>query len=123
MALVLPEGESVSGAVADSGVLFSERKRNGLINRGAGVHEGAKKPDGILDELIYDRYLMKMCGCYGNPKQEGRLQYQIEYILCGSDSDAANLRRSVELLFALRAAANLTSLFADSEKIRGGACG
>ncbi|MDE6911714.1 MAG: hypothetical protein K2P44_14795 [Lachnospiraceae bacterium] len=116
LALVLPEGESVSGAVADSGVLFSERKRNGLINRGVGVHEGAKKPDGILDELIYDRYLMKMCGCYGNPKQEGRLQYQIEYILCGSDSDAANLRRSVELLFALRAAANLTSLFADSEK-------
>ena len=50
LALVLPEGESVSGAVADSGVLFSERKRNGLINRGAGVHEGAKKPDGILDE-------------------------------------------------------------------------
>ncbi|MDE7321559.1 MAG: hypothetical protein K2N73_02315 [Lachnospiraceae bacterium] len=114
--LVLPEGKSVSGAVADKGTLFSQRKRSGVINQGIGLHRGTDKSDGILDDLIYDAYLMKMCGCYGKQKQEGRLQYQIEYILCGSDSDAANLRKSVELLFALRAAANLTSLYADSEK-------
>ena len=114
--LVLPEGQSVSEAVVDGAPLFSERKRNGTINQGTGLHEGAERPDGILDELIYDSYLMRKCGCYGKAKQEGRLQYQIEYILCGGDSDAANLRRSAELLFAVRAAANLTSLYADSEK-------
>lgn len=114
--LVLPEGQSVSEAVVDGASLFSERRRSGTINRGTGLHEGAERPDGILDELIYDSYLMRKCGCYGKLKQEGRVQYQIEYILCGSDSDAANLRKSAEILFALRAAANLTSLYADSEK-------
>ena len=33
-----------------------------------------------------------------------------------SISDAGNLRRSVEVLFALRSAANLASIYADSSK-------
>lgn len=114
--LVLPSGESVSGAVMDEGPYFSSRKKNGKINKGIGLHDGAEKPDGILDELIYNEYLMKMCGCFDKPKDGGLLQYQIEYILYGKNSDAANLRNSVELLFALRAAANLTSIYTDSTK-------
>ena len=58
--------------------------------------------------------MLKLYGCYTQPKEKGLLKYQNEYILYGFNSDAANLRRSVEVLFALRAAANLSSLYADS---------
>lgn len=100
----------------DEGPYFSSRMKNGKINKGMGLHEGIERPDGIIDELIYGEYLMKMCGCYTQPKEEGLLKYQIEYILYGKNSDVANLRNSTELLFALRSSANLTSILMDSEK-------
>ena len=112
--LVLPTGHTVSGAVMDSGPYFSARKKNGKINQGTGLHKGADKPDKLTDELIFGEYLIKLYGSYTQPKKEGLLQYQNEYILYGFNSDATNLRRSVEVLFALRAAANLSSLYADS---------
>lgn len=114
--LVLPQGKSVSGAVMDAGPCFSSRMKGGAVNRGTGLRKGADRPDGLLDELIYGEYLMKMCGCYTQPKDKGLLRYQTEYILCGYNSDAANLRNTAELLFALRAAANLAALCADSVK-------
>lgn len=111
--LVLPTGHTVSGAVMDAGPYFSARKKNGKINQGTGLQKSADKPDKLTDELIFGEYLIKLYGCYTQPKEEGLLQYQNEYILYGFNSDAANLRRSVEVLFALRAAANLSSLYAD----------
>lgn len=115
MMLVLPDS-GVSGAVTDNGPYFSSRMKNGKINKGTGLHEGVDRPDGVVDELIYGEYLMKMCGCYTQPRDKGLLNYQIEYILYGKNSDAANLRSSVERLFALRAAANMVSICGDSVK-------
>lgn len=116
LALTLSDGDSVSGAVMDAGPYFTIRKNVGTINKGIGLHEGINRPDGIVDELIYGEYLMKKCGNYIEPKDEGLLKYQIEYILYGFNSDAGNLKRSVEVLFALRSAANLVSIYADSAK-------
>lgn len=116
LSLVMPEHASVSGAVMEGGPYFSARRKSGNINRGIGLHEGVDRPDGIVDELIYGAYLMKMCGNYRTPKNEGLLKYQTEYILCGFQSDAENLRGCVERLFALRAAANLMAIYADTAK-------
>ncbi|MDE7476563.1 MAG: hypothetical protein K2M91_01200, partial [Lachnospiraceae bacterium] len=114
--LVLPAGKTVSGAVMDAGPYFSARKKSGKINKGIGLHKGVDRPDKLTDELIYGEYLMKMCGNYIEPKDEGLLKYQMEYILYGFNSDAGNLRRSVEMLFALRSAANLAYIYTDSAK-------
>lgn len=116
VSLAMPIGKSVSGAVMDGGAYFSSRRKSGKINKGTGLHEGATKPGGIVDELIYDEYLMKMCGYFDKPKEAGLLKYQVEYILHGLDSDAANLQRTAEILFGLRSAANLSSIFSDSAK-------
>lgn len=114
LALILPGKESLSGAVMDEGSYFTSRMKNGKINKGIGLHEGTDRPDGVVDELIYGEYLMKKYGSYMEPKDTGLLKYQIEYILYGFNSDAGNMRRNAELLFALRAAANLTYIYTDS---------
>lgn len=116
LALALPDGTLVSEGVMDTTSYFSMRKKAGVINKGIGLHGGIDRPDGLADELIYGEYLMKKCGNYIKPKDTGLLKYQIEYILYGFNSDAGNLRRSVEVLFALRSAANLASIYADSSK-------
>ncbi len=114
--LVLPRGASVSGAVVDKSEYLSERMRSGRVNRGCGLREGTAPPNGLTDELIYGEYLMKMCGNYAEVKEGGCLAYQIEYILYGNNSDAANLRASIMSLFSVRSAANLIYLYSDSAK-------
>ena len=116
LALTLPAGKSVSNAVMDTEPYFSARQKAGSINQGIGLHDGMHRPEGIVDELIYGEYLMAKCGNYIEPKDTGLLKYQIEYILYGFNSDAGNLRRSVEVLSALRLAANLTSIYMDSAR-------
>jgi len=116
LALVLTDHSSISGAVMDAGPYFSARQKNGKINQGIGLHEGIDRPDKIVDELIYGEYLLKKCGNYLKPKDSGLLKYQVEYILYGFSNDIDNFRRSVEVLFALQAAANLTSIYVDSDK-------
>lgn len=116
LSAVLPAGSSISGAVVTGGPYFSSRMQNGTVNKGTGLHKGMDRPDSIADELIYGEYLMKMCGCYAQPKESGLLRYQIEYILFGYDSDAANLRSSAEMLFALRGAADMIGICTDTGK-------
>lgn len=116
LGLALPRGKAVSTAVMGTETYFSARRQSGTINQGIGLHEGMDRPDGIVDELIYGEYLMKKCGNYVKPKDTGLLKYQIEYILYGFNSDAGNLRRSVEVLSALRLAANLASIYTDSAR-------
>jgi len=114
LSLVMPKDKAISKSVMDNGHYFSSRMKNKKINKGTGLHDGVDKPDSMIDELIYNEYLMKMCGSYSAPKNEGMLQYQIEYILYGKNSDAANLRACAERLYAVRAAANLAAINNDS---------
>ena len=44
------------------------------------------------------------------------MDYQVEYLLMGEASDITNLRKTVEILFAIREAANSAYLFTDKEK-------
>ena len=90
--------------------------KSGHVNKGTGLRACAEKPDSIADELIYNEYLAKACGNYRNVKDGSLLNYELEYILCGNDSDISNLRDCAERLFALRSVSNAIYLFQDSVK-------
>jgi hypothetical protein len=113
---VTPSDDKMSHAVVEGGPYYSVRSKNGNINKGSGIHEGVDKAGGVIDEFIYNEYLMTMCGTYTNPKEEGQLKYQMEYILYGCNSDEGNMKNLVERLFALRAASNMMCIYADSSK-------
>lgn len=112
--LVMPDDEKVSGAVVNIKDYYSERARAGTVNAGIGLHEGAERSDGLVDELIYGEYLMKMCGNYRDQKENSLLKYQIEYILYGFSSDASNLSACLATLFAMRSVGNLISIYSSS---------
>lgn len=69
------------------------------------------------DELIFNEYLLKKCGCYTNPKEKGLLAYQLEYILAGKSNDLENLKTIVNRLLLMKEAANVIYLFFDSAKM------
>jgi hypothetical protein len=113
---VTPSGDKMSSAVVEGGPYYSVRVKSGNINKGSGIHEGVDKASGIIDEFIYNEYLMTTCGTYTNPKDKGQLKYQMEYILYGCNSDEGNMKNVVERLFALRAASNMMCIYTDSSK-------
>jgi hypothetical protein len=112
----MPSGDKVSDAKVSGGPYYTSRVKSGNINKGNGLHDGADKPDGFMDEIFYTLYLMNTCGTYTTPKDDGLLKYQIEYILFGHDSDELNLKTCVEALFTFRAASNYISIYNDDVK-------
>lgn len=93
--------EMVTGRVLENGLLLSE---------------SAKRDDSILSKLLYQQYLMEKLGNYSNPG-DGALQYQIEYILAGKESDTENLKAMAEKLLLVREGVNAASLAVDSGKM------
>lgn len=98
-----------------SGVNLSNYISARSCNQGSGLlgRESTK----AVDELIFNEYLLKKCGCYTSPKETGALEYQVEYILEGKSSDIENLKAVVNRLLLIRETANVVYLFSDSAKM------
>jgi hypothetical protein len=74
-------------------------------------------PDtGWLDYVLLQQYLTRYMGDYVDVKANRALSYELEYLLCGNNSDVENLKGTVNRLLLLREAANLAYLAMDAEK-------
>ena len=101
-----PDLGSLSSASITSQDYVSYRRQQGNINKGSGLPDYVEEPATIVDELLFHAFLLEKCGSYANAKEGSHLQYQIEYILFGRDSDISNLRECAERLFLIRSASN-----------------
>lgn len=119
--------KSLLSIVTDSSVGLSECKlpKRQLVyerSKAKDILKGNLKiPDqSLIEELaqkvFFDEYLLKYMGHYGKAKEQSCLQYQIEYLLVGLDTDIDNLSVVLSALLALREVANTVYLFSDQEK-------
>lgn len=104
--ITVPKQESISDAVMKREEYVSSRAQRGGINKGSGLAEYVEKPDGLVDELLFQEFLLEKYGFYGSEKEGSYLKYQIEYILYGRDNDISNLRECAEQLFWIRSVSN-----------------
>ena len=101
-----------------SGISTESTGGNVLSKRG--IHYGdALQPDNShgyprADEALFDMYLGERFGSYTVPLEKGKLKYQLEYILCGEETDDLNMEKTAEKLFLIRMASNCACLFADA---------
>ena len=110
--LVVPAEKGLSdGEINKYEMVTGRVLENGLLLSGS-----MKRDDAILSQLLYQQYLMEKLGNYSNPG-DGALQYQIEYILAGKESDTENLKAMAEKLLLVREGVNAASLAADSGKM------
>jgi hypothetical protein len=70
----------------------------------------------IASEILFRTYLFEKMGYYENLKEGSRLNYQIEYVLIGKNSDEENLKSVKRRIFAWRLADNVRLYFSDSGK-------
>lgn len=106
----------LSAKIADTGNLVGNRMKRGQINKGNFSPEENNIGEEIAERFLFQEYLLRYMGYYGEEKEKGALSYQIEYLLAGEEIDVTNLRKTVEMLFAIRETANALYLFGDAEK-------
>ncbi len=69
------------------------------------------------DSLLFKEYLMKKCGDYLEQKPDTALAYEIEYLICGADSDRGNLSGTALRILLLREAANFYAISRDPSRM------
>lgn len=111
LGLVLPEGQALSQGETDVSFLASKRE----LQSGFGMAECGKELS-FVDKMLSSEYILWKFPCFTSKEKKEGLQCQVEYVLCGKNSDQDNLAGTVNRLLALREAANLVYLAKDAQK-------
>ncbi|MCM1192981.1 MAG: DUF5702 domain-containing protein [Butyrivibrio sp.] len=111
--LVTENTHDLSGKAIDGTTLAGYRMRQGNVNVG---NRKADPADSLWERVLFQEYLLRYLGRYGNEKADGALDYQLEYLIAGKNYDTDNLKSVANRLSALREAANVIYLLTDAEK-------
>ena len=74
-----------------------------------------KKYGSLEDDLFFREYLLDFFPDYLDKKTDARLEYQLEYILCGKNSDRNNLKATAAKLLLIREGVNYLYAVQDPE--------
>lgn len=85
--------------------------------QGTGVCREAQELTGAANDLVFQAYLFRKLGYYGEELEKSLLKYQIEYVIAGEDTDWKNLESVAKKLLLWREVANVIYIFSDSAKI------
>ncbi|MBQ8823168.1 MAG: hypothetical protein IJZ82_11030 [Lachnospiraceae bacterium] len=107
---VIPKNQSVSAQTIDQSQYVSGRE---ILNRGNG--EKQEKLN-TMERLLFQEYLLRYTGRFGQEKATGLLSYQTEYLIEGGASDAENLAGVAGKICGIRQVANTAYLMSDGEK-------
>lgn len=75
-----------------------------------------KENSGLTANLLFQEYLFGRFSQFRSEKKEGVLDYELEYILCGKNSDEKNLKSVISRLLLMREGANFLYLVNDPLK-------
>lgn len=96
LGLVLPEGQALSQGETDVSFLASKRE----LQSGFGMAECGKELS-FVDKMLSSEYILWKFPCFTSKEKKEGLQCQVEYVLCGKNSDQDNLAGTVNRLLAL----------------------
>ena len=112
LSLVMPEDQQVSEKKIALASVVSKRQRN----QGYGDFSDVTPEAGTVDHLLFGRYLTDHFGHAVSEKDKGALDYELEYLLAGKESDRENLEAVVNQLLLFRFVPNYMHLQGSSTK-------
>ena len=69
------------------------------------------------ENVYFSEYVMQKMGNYIDPKDDTKLKYEVEYIICGNDSDVVNVQIFAKYIYAVRGIADYLSLNMATDKV------
>ncbi len=115
--LVLSEEEEVSQKILNMENLLEFRMEQGHLNHGNIKQEALSEVSKVMERFLFQEYLLQYMGRYTKEKENSALQYQMEYLISGNDSDMDNLRSIANRICVVREAANVLYLMSSGEKM------
>lgn len=82
---------------------------------GAGLRADQNEAS-MLEKPFYCEYILKNCGFYNQKKSASMLNYEVEYILKGKESDMKNLEAIAQDIFMTRYVINMQYLLSSAAK-------
>ncbi|MCM1569458.1 MAG: DUF5702 domain-containing protein [Roseburia sp.] len=120
LGMVMDNTENLSQSRLTQEQLVYERMQQGRVSIGNMLPGKQSEAEELAECLLFQEYLMRYMGHYGRSvegdAEENVLQYQLEYLLAGRDSDRENLESVADLLCAFREAANAAYIMTDQVK-------
>lgn len=107
LALVLGKDEKISNKKIHEDPV-SQRTLNSGLN-------SSSYETSWVDKVLLCQYVSTYMSCYTNPKSH-HLDYEMEYLLGGKDSDEDNLKKVVNELLIIREAANMLHIVSSATK-------
>lgn len=102
-----------TGELSARTIQFESRLQERIKNEG---NLSVLLQDEWYRKLLVLQYMEEFFSNYRNPKAEHFLCYEMEYVLCGEETETQNLSGALERILLLRGACNVTSLLRDEEK-------
>lgn len=113
LAIVLPEEFELSGKSIQKEQQVSERTKN----IGKGHFPAREDVYGIKGKVLFQQYLEEKLNSAVGKKTDGRsLDYELEYLISGKNTDEENLRDVVRQLLLVRMGLNYAYLMTDAQK-------
>lgn len=107
--LLIGEDKELSKSQIEIKNAVSHRK----IAKGTG---GVTNENGWYENILLNQYYVKKFSDFSNPRQDGALQYEREYLICGKKDDISNLKGCVSKVMWIREGTNLCYLLQDAGK-------
>lgn len=108
------------GALSDRCIvqdsLIMSRMEQGMVNQGNIDLEEISLAEELVERFLFQEYLLRYMGHYGQEDEDNALVYQIEYLIAGESSDLDNLRSVANRLCMLREVANTIYILSDETK-------
>lgn len=86
------------------------------LQKGRGTFKIKEDTDSAASKLYFGEYLLEKFAAMDKPHEDGKLSYELEYIIGGTGSDRENLEQVVRKLAAVRFAPNYGYLMTDEAK-------
>ncbi len=112
LTLVMPKDMQLSEKRISLSDMVSHRK----LNRGYGDFSDIQEEPKVTSLLFFGEYVMEHFSTVQNEEKTGAVDYEVEYILEGKESDKENLEAVVKKLLMLRFVPNYAFLQTDSAK-------
>ena len=102
--------------ISKKSIDVNERIEKRTLIKGVGQKERGSEGD----KQLFHQYIMEHCNFYGADNEDiwkNALEYQVEYIIAGEESDIENLEDVMWRIFLLRATGNYLFYHQDSKKL------